>query len=266
MKKLLLIVIMFTMFASVVTAASINGDYKGKSIVILKSNGQVLTVEDAPAVIMDSRTMVPISMLRQIGLGVEWNAEEYSVDVTVNQSAIAFDPIRSTKDIISYGGSGLTLVDIEGEITAVTYFYSKGGYDADWTTIDKVFNTMIDFGATYSRVVYVEGQNENILEIKTQILKDFLDGKITQDELSDSWILTGYLFDNANTPQSNINVEPVDNTAMCSAINKKYDDLIRATEESLGSSGFGRSSRMEDQLNGIEENRVNELTLYGCPQ
>jgi hypothetical protein len=83
MKKVLLVVIMFLMFAGVITASSINGDYKGKPIVKLKSNGQVLAVEDAPAVIMDSRTMVPISMLRQIGLGVEWNAEEYSVDVTL---------------------------------------------------------------------------------------------------------------------------------------------------------------------------------------
>lgn len=71
------------LFAGIVSASSINGDYKGKPIVILKSNGQALTVEDAPAVIMDGRTMVPISMLRQIGLGVEWNAEEYSVDVTL---------------------------------------------------------------------------------------------------------------------------------------------------------------------------------------
>lgn len=83
MKKAVLVVIMFMLFAGMVSAASINGDYNGKPIVKVKSDGKELTVDDAPAVIMDGRTMVPIYMLSQLGITVTWDQKTNSVDVTI---------------------------------------------------------------------------------------------------------------------------------------------------------------------------------------
>lgn len=80
-KKIGLMVFAFMLFASVVSASSINGDYQGNPIVKLKSNGMVLPVEDTPAIIYDGRTMVPIYMLKQLGADVTWDGNTYSVDV-----------------------------------------------------------------------------------------------------------------------------------------------------------------------------------------
>lgn len=88
-KKIGLIVVAFMLFASVVSASSINGDYKGSPIVKIKSNGKVLPVDDTPAIIFDSRTMVPIYMLKQLGADVIWDGDTYSVDVEIPKSDLS---------------------------------------------------------------------------------------------------------------------------------------------------------------------------------
>src|SRR5690606_38730436 len=108
MKRVLIMVFVVLLFASTVMASNKNGDYNGKPIIIMKSEGKELLVDDAPAVLMDDRTMVPIYMLRQIGLEVEWNAGEYSVDVkmpmtsTIEQSNDIVDVPKLTKDMLPY--------------------------------------------------------------------------------------------------------------------------------------------------------------------
>lgn len=252
---------MIVLLATVANAASINGNFEGNPIILMKSNGNTLAVEDVPAILYNGRTMVPVGMLRDLGVTVEWDQKTQSVDVAVNASknepvpVESFDPVQKTKEIISSGGGGVTIVEVSGQMTAITYFSSINGFDSDWNKIITIIGTLTDFGATYSRVVYVEDNNENLIEIRTQTYKDFISGKIT--DIPNPWITSGPIFDKKM---------PVDNTAMCSIINKKYDDLIRVTEESLGSSGFGRSSIMTDKINAIEEDRINELTLNGCQQ
>lgn len=334
MKKIGLVIIMIVLLATVANAASINGEFEGNPIIKMKSNGKALAVEDVPAILYNGRTMVPVGVLRDLGVTVEWDQKTQSVDVAVNASknepipVQSFDPVQKTKEIISSGGGGVTLVEVAGQMTAVTYFSSINGFNSDWNKITAIIGMLTDFGATYSRVVYVEDNNDNLIEIRTQTYKDFISGKIT--DIPNPWITSGPIFDKKM---------PVDNTAVCSIINKKYDDLIRTkkeemnsrglldssltqtaidsfnkeraneltlydcpessnfrnqsnttpetsqylvsfcesinkkydnlirvTEESLGSSGFGRSSIMTDKINAIEEDRINELTLYGCQQ
>jgi predicted double-glycine peptidase len=100
---------MFLLFAGVVSASSINGDYKGNPIVKLKSNGQVLAVEDTPAIVYEDRTMVPIYMLKKIGLNVTWDQNDYSVQVSlpnektdVRQYIIASDYFVYLQDATRY--------------------------------------------------------------------------------------------------------------------------------------------------------------------
>jgi hypothetical protein len=80
--KVVLLALVSLLFTGMVSASSINGDYKGNPIVKLKSNGQVLDT-DVPAMILDGRTLVPISALKQLGVGVTWDKTTYSVDVTL---------------------------------------------------------------------------------------------------------------------------------------------------------------------------------------
>jgi serine protease Do len=79
-KKIIITAIMFLCFAGVVSASSLNGDYKGNPIVLVKSNGKTLT-DEVPAQIIDGKAMVPLTMLRNLGFDVTWNQNEYSVSV-----------------------------------------------------------------------------------------------------------------------------------------------------------------------------------------
>lgn len=269
MKKIGLVIMMIVLMATVANAASINGEFEGNPIIKMKSNGKTLAVEDVPAILYNGRTMVPIGMLRELGVGVVWDQKTQIVEVTINQPKIeptvsSFDPIRATKEIISYGGGGLTLVDIGGKMTALTYFSSKNGFDGDWGNVDKIFRTMIGFDSIYSRVVYVEGNNESVLEIKTQTFKNFMDGKITQDELTDSWILTGPQFENTTT-QSNgsidtRNEETYPSTNTCSQMRDEYALKVFELENTI--SPFSGKDNYELRI--YKETWEDSYNYLGC--
>jgi hypothetical protein len=200
MKKILLVVFLLVLTATIANAANMNGDFKGNPIVKVKADGKELTVESTPAVIYNGNTLVPIYMLRQLGATVSWDANTYSVDVALPkaQSQNASDPIKATKDIISLGGSGLTFIESGGKVTAVTYFHKKYGYDVDKNNIDRILDVQLSSGADHLEIVYLEGSYESTMRISSKTLQDFTSGKITQDELEKSWILTGPLFSNTN--------------------------------------------------------------------
>jgi hypothetical protein len=84
-KKVLFSLILSLLISSTAWASSLNGDYKGNPIVKVMSNGKQLQSDEVPAMIYDGHTVVPISLLRQIGASVEWNQETYSVDVKIPQ-------------------------------------------------------------------------------------------------------------------------------------------------------------------------------------
>lgn len=196
MKKLLLIVIMFVMFAGVITASSINGDYNGKPIVVLKSEGNELVVEDVPAMILDGRTMVPISMLRQIGLGVEWNAEEYSVDVTLPESPVQINQlttisqyVKDTKKEIIDKGISVSQYSINIDEAGL---FAYALYDNTGLTTEQLIDDIVTISSgIYSFEHPIDG---TIIETKYgaigvgyQDMMDYFDGKITLDDFGSRW-------------------------------------------------------------------------------
>ncbi|WP_090791258.1 hypothetical protein [Paenibacillus sp. GP183] len=90
-KKILLLVSLMLLIAGVVSASSIQGDYKGNPIVLIKSDGKALETDEVPGQIIDGHTMVPISTIRQLGVSVTWNASDYSVDVKLPQKNSVID-------------------------------------------------------------------------------------------------------------------------------------------------------------------------------
>lgn len=82
MKKILIFALSaFILLGSgIAIGSSINGDYNGHPIVKVTSSGKTLT-DEVPAQIIDGKTMVPLTMLRNLGFNVTWNANDYSVDV-----------------------------------------------------------------------------------------------------------------------------------------------------------------------------------------
>lgn len=85
-KKFIALVFVMCFVVGTVHASSINGDFEGNPIVKIKSNGVDIQVEDTPAVIYNGRTMVPVYMLKQLGMNVSWEQETYSVDVSLNEN------------------------------------------------------------------------------------------------------------------------------------------------------------------------------------
>lgn len=88
-KKIILLALSLMLIATGVSASSLNGDYKGNPIVVVKSNGKALETDEVPAMIYDGHTVVPISLLRQIGASVTWDPNTYSVDVKMPESTLS---------------------------------------------------------------------------------------------------------------------------------------------------------------------------------
>jgi hypothetical protein len=86
-KKIVAVSAALMLLSGVVSAASINGNYNGNPIVIVTSNGKALEIDEVPAQIIDGHTLVPISLLRQIGASVTWDAKTYGVDVKMSGSS-----------------------------------------------------------------------------------------------------------------------------------------------------------------------------------
>lgn len=90
MKKLLLITSMFLCFAGVVSASSLNGDYKGYSIVNLKVDNQD-TSPNVPAINFEGTTMVPIRFVSEsLGSDVSWRDDTQTVYITSKKNSIKF--------------------------------------------------------------------------------------------------------------------------------------------------------------------------------
>jgi hypothetical protein len=275
MKKVLLVVIMFLMFAGVITASSINGDYNGKPIVKMKSNGQVLAVEDAPAVIMDGRTMVPISMLRQIGLGVEWNAEEYSVNVTLPEDE-KVEPVESFIDIPEfskvmkdYNVGGVSYMSTGNGSDQITFFYNLSLVDS--TTNPGVYNDLDGMfsGAmiTDASSVVIYGVNNNTFTVQMSVVNDFYEGDITVDQFWDNIVIDGPVIE-GSTYNEPIYVQPAPptNVTTCTDINAYYDQQVIDATNDHNRRGGAYSGGLQYQLDTIESNRTSELQMNGCTQ
>lgn len=140
MKKKIIISALLIMILSVgaVSAATNWGKFEGFNIVKLVINGKEAKVQDVPAVMLNGRTMVPIYMLREAGLNVSWDGKKSTVTVKSTQSSNQNDSIALTKKVMSLGALGVTLMNIENELTALSLFESKKGFSSDWTSIIEV--------------------------------------------------------------------------------------------------------------------------------
>ncbi|WP_158560295.1 stalk domain-containing protein [Paenibacillus contaminans] len=176
------------LFSGVVGASSINGEFNGNPIVKVKSNGQVLPVEDTPAVIYEGRTLVPIYMLRQLGAEVNWDQDTYSVDVklpSTNTSSSNQNDIKLLKlysKIVDQYKSLTVLGDMLSDIGQAfsnTYDAISNNYKVSesFTEANNHLNTVIE---TYNAMIPVveniinesNSKNLNVYDMRT-ILNDY---------------------------------------------------------------------------------------------
>lgn len=193
MKKKIVLLTLIGLLAvgGVVSAASLWGTYKGFPKVRLTLGGQAIATQGTPAINLQGSTMVPLSALKSAGVSYTYDAKKQTVDLKPAGSNL----VKLTEDVIALGGDGITLTEIEGDMTAVVYYPSLYGFDDDWTDIDQIFKKLVPVGAVYMRVFYTDDDAENMVEIKTSDYDKFLKDAITDDQLQQLWITSGPLFD-----------------------------------------------------------------------
>lgn len=193
MKKKIILLTLIGLLAvgGVVSAASLWGTYKGYAKVRLTLGGQAIATQGTPAINFQGSTMLPLSALKSAGVTYTYDAKKQTVDLKPAGANL----VKLTEDVISLGGDGISLTDIEGDVTAVVYYPSLYGFDDDWTDVDQIFKKLVPIGAVYMRVVYTEDEEENTIEIKTSDYDKFLKGTITDDQLQQLWFTSGPLFD-----------------------------------------------------------------------
>jgi hypothetical protein len=81
-KRIALSILMFILFAGVVSASSSNGNYKGYSIVNVEVDGKKF-VGAVPAINMDGTTLVPVRFVSEaMGASVAWNKDTFTATIS----------------------------------------------------------------------------------------------------------------------------------------------------------------------------------------
>lgn len=184
-KRILAITATLMLFAGVATASSINGDYKGNPIVKLKSNGMVIDTGDVPAMIYDGKTMVPIAALRNLGAGVSWDPNTYSVDVTIKHDNSSASSLAKAKyysfagnhyhSLISYADSMIDLTDtFSHDLNAITSGTAKNA-QISFNSYNSLVNTYKSISDSSASVATESGKyNDDVSDINS-IMKDITD-------------------------------------------------------------------------------------------
>jgi hypothetical protein len=205
LKKIIAMSAFMMLLAGTVSASSINGTYKGNPIVKVTSNGTPLQVDEVPAQIVDGHTLVPISLLRQVGASVAWDGNTYSVDVQLNASksnnkAIQVDKLthffnEARKEVDSAGISveNINLVMDYTGIARISYDYLPGINQ----TTEQSFKTVAgllgitaairtEVGEAFVNVI-VNDKVTDTIYANIKDCADYFDGKITADQFSKLW-------------------------------------------------------------------------------
>jgi hypothetical protein len=205
LKKIIAMSAAMMLLAGTVSASTINGTYKGNPIVKVTSNGKPLQVDEVPAHIVDGHTLVPISLLRQVGASVAWDGKAYSVDVQVNAgksntNAIQIDKVthffnEARKEVDSSGISveNINLVMDYTGIARISYDYMPGINQ----TTEQSFKTVAGLLGIAAAIRTEVGEavvnvivNDKVTETIYANIEDcaaYFDGKITADQFSTKW-------------------------------------------------------------------------------
>lgn len=183
-KKILLLLLVSMLFAGVASAASLWGTYKGNPIIKVAAENKLIEGKDVPAISFNGRTMIPLYMLKELGINYTWDAKNQTVNIS--------PPSNSKSDYISinelakkYGAKGkkyanaIEFSSLNGEFTEIVFYvnvsFDDKTRDEDYT---EMLNDAVNTGADHIKIVY----RDYTMFIFTIDLLDFWNNKITVDE------------------------------------------------------------------------------------
>lgn len=163
------------MAGGVVSAANLWGTYKGNDIVKITFHGVDLKTIDAPAMNYESRTMIPIHMLGQIGLQYTWDHKNKTVDIKQNVSnSSASSTVSTIKHAVSYADYFHSLETLDHLIITNNELGMGAGQYTD-DTISSIFEN-------YNDAIRLYEETEDALEdyhlTKSQSSAEFYTTKI----------------------------------------------------------------------------------------
>lgn len=171
MKKKIFVSIlsMSLLFGGVVSAAGLWGSFKGNPVIRVNYNGVTLKTPDVPAISYNSRTMIPINMLGQLGLSYNWDQNNQTVNVFGNTS----NGSSSHKDDALKASMFKYLYDL-GEDLSVT----KSNFDA--AMLDQGIGTHAGLPSAKTSLTNVINKYNEFIKRDDVIRYTPQDGSITQ--------------------------------------------------------------------------------------
>lgn len=191
-KKIVLLSIALMLFAGIVSASSINGDYQGMPIVKITSGDRVLETDEVPGFIYEGHTVVPISTLRQLGASVTWDAYGYSVDVKLpNEQQPTTNPpmnnggLPSAQEIVkSLGKQVVEFVSTTSDGNGFDQLFLVVNFSLYDDNAHGLYEKSMDYAATTNYTqLKMEDPSGNQALVSISDIKDFKSGQITAEEL-----------------------------------------------------------------------------------
>jgi hypothetical protein len=268
-KKLLLISSLFVLFSGVVSASSVNGDYKGNPIVNVFVNGKKLT-SDIPAINYDGATLIPLrAAVEAMGADVVWNSEKSSASIMSS-----FDPLsgENIKNLIRQSEN--TASKYNGKMFNFT-FDTTGIHmivDQDSTGIIQEDNKNLVYLLSivaYSPAddisvnLFTSGLLTSTNKLKRIDMEDMLENKINSEETLKRMKVTNY----SSTPNQFNDVTPtvLQSEVYCQTISDTFDIGMRNAQVDLGRRGIGNSSLNDQMVQSWTEKKNQSLVANGCP-
>jgi hypothetical protein len=283
-KRILILFACSMLFAGVTTGASINGSYKGYSIVKVLMNGEEVIAE-VPGINLDGVTMIPLrSAVQALGAKVSWNDNSYtaSIALTNQQPLQGIDNIKKyTQALKATLNSQPLAIDVSYSVLAneektfiIANYYPKRDISTDQLKADLVRISALTIIADFdfqgiSMNIYDKPTNTKLSDIvvTAESARRFANKEISLEGYTKSWswsVIEPVPQTIQQQQQQNPAVPIINNSAICSNINKKYDNMIRDFREDMNARGLLNSTITITYEKDINDQREMELKNNGC--
>ncbi|QHW33835.1 hypothetical protein GZH47_25580 [Paenibacillus rhizovicinus] len=215
-KKIILsFVVIMLLLTGVVSATSLYGKYKGYDIVRVKVDGkEVKSTSGVPAISFNGNTMVPVSMLAKAGVGVNWDANNRTVEIT---SPTKSAPSSGANDqqlfssVVKYGINSIG-IKYDGKSSSVTMNYN--GVPSTLSD-DNLTNIAAAGYHLPTKLLIINFTSGEYYAFFTSDINEWVDGKITGKQLMDrvaSYIITSTTTSISNNNNANSSTNTSTNT------------------------------------------------------
>ncbi|AIQ34195.1 hypothetical protein R50345_05845 [Paenibacillus sp. FSL R5-0345] len=276
-KKIIAIAVTASLLMTgVVSAASMWGTYKGNDIIRITSNGVALKTNDVPAISYNGRTMIPINMLGQIGLGYNWDQDNKTVDV--KSPVVVNEPAQSTTT--QNMGISTLASQLKGDYISSIVYSSNGtssiliyNYSKSFTDLDNNINALfLSSTKTDVDTLTIKTIDKYELTIYVKDAREFYDGKTTVEQFAKKYKIitptqTSNTQNTTTNTQTNIqtNIQPSQTTQKsdgCQVLrNSQAEELASYERNNAPTAWDGSAGYQKEQL---INNQQKSLAAAGC--